>query len=255
MGRFRRRIVIVHRMHTGQAPGAEDAAGEARACLEDDFHHFRVSVLHRGGRVQAVQASAPRTPYTLCGIAAEQLQRLQGMALSPVAGSVSRVTDASDQCTHQFDLAGLAIAAAASARPRREYDIEVEDRVGARSRAAILRDGRLLLEWMLDGSTIAGPVPFEGVSLKAGFARLVHARLPVDDAEAAIALRRCALISLGRGKPLDQQLHAAPTGLCFAQQPQRAPQALRVVGSTWDFSDAARRSDLCADDGDWLAFR
>jgi hypothetical protein len=248
MGVFRRRIVVAHRLH------GDGQQGEARACLEDDFHHFRVSVLHAGGQVRVVQASAPRAPYTLCGAAAEQLQRLVGMALSPLASSVNRVTDASDQCTHQFDLAGLAIAAAADGRARRQYDIEVGDRVEARSRAVLLCDGAPLLEWALAGTTIAGPAPFEGLSLQHGFARWVHAQLPPDAAEAAIVLRRCALISLGRGKPLDVQVHALPTGLCFAQQPARATQALRVVGSTWDFSDTGRQAALCADDADWLAF-
>lgn len=248
MGAFRRRIVIAHR------PAGDGQQGEARACLEDDFHHFRVTVQHGGGQVLAVQASAPRTPYTLCGSAAEQLQRLAGMPLSPLADSVNRATDASDQCTHQLDLAGLAIAAAASGRARRQYDIEVADRVDARSRAVLQRDGAPLLEWALTGTAISGPAPFEGLSLQHGFSRWVHARLPPDEAEAAIVLRRCALISLGRGKPLDLQVHAMPTGLCFTQQPARAPQALRMVGSTWDFSGSDRARALCADDACWLAF-
>jgi hypothetical protein len=52
---------------------------------------------------------------------------------------------------------------------------------------------------------------------------------------------------------LDAQVHAKPTGLCFAQQPVRAERALRQVGSTWDFSD--RADVLCADDESWLAFQ
>jgi hypothetical protein len=47
-------------------------------------------------------------------------------------------------------------------------------------------------------------------------------------------------------------VHAMPTSACFAQQPERAPTALRQVGSTWDFSD--RAAALCADDEAWLRF-
>jgi len=75
--------------------------------------------------------------------------------------------------------------------------------------------------------------------------------LSVDEAEAAIALRRCVMISLGRHKPLDTWVHAVASGHCYAQQPVRAEQALRMVGSTWDFS--GRADDLCADDAAWLA--
>jgi hypothetical protein len=52
---------------------------------------------------------------------------------------------------------------------------------------------------------------------------------------------------------LDNQIHAEPTGRCFAQQPQRAALGLRTVGSTQDFTDAAR--ELCAGDREWLVRR
>ncbi|MBQ1765197.1 MAG: DUF2889 domain-containing protein [Aquincola sp.] len=246
MGSFRRRIVIVHR------PGED--AGEARACLEDDFHHFRVRVVHGAGRVRLVRAESVRNPYTLCPAAGDQLRLLEGMALSPVASSVGRATDASEQCTHQFDLAGLAIAAAAGGCAYRRYDIEVADRIDERTRASLQCDGHPLLDWDIEGSIVNGPSRFAGLSLREGFARWVHTRLPAEEAQAAMVLRRCALISLGRGKALDLQLHANATGLCFAQQPVRAMQALRVVGSTWDFSAPAKRESLCAGDAAWLAF-
>jgi hypothetical protein len=37
------------------------------------------------------------------------------------------------------------------------------------------------------------------------------------------------------------------------QQPERAAQGLRIVGSIIDFSDAAK--DLCASDREWLKLR
>lgn len=245
MGSFRRRIVVVV---SRNAPHG----GEARAALEDDFHHFRVALRHERGRVSGVEGEALRNPYTLCPSAAGRLPQLVGMALSPAASAVGRAADASEQCTHLFDLAGLALAAAATGRPRVVYDIEVPDRAQGRTRARLARDGAALLAWDLDGTAIAAPASYAGVSLRKGFGRWALAALPADLAEAAVVLRRCALISLGRGKPLDLQLHAVPTGLCYAQQPARAEQALRVVGSTWDFSD--RAGELCAGDADWLAF-
>jgi hypothetical protein len=79
------------------------------------------------------------------------------------------------------------------------------------------------------------------------------ANLPAEEAEAALILRRCALISLGRSMNLDAQVHAEPTGRCFVQQPGRAAQGLRIAGSIVDFSDSAK--DLCATDREWLALR
>src|SRR6202021_872981 len=79
------------------------------------------------------------------------------------------------------------------------------------------------------------------------------ANLSEDEAEAALVLRRCALISLGRAMNLDAQVHAEPTARCFVQQPERAHQGLRIVGSIIDFSEAAK--DLCATDREWLVLR
>lgn len=242
MGSFKRRVVIVHR--------ALSQGGEARAVLEDDFHHFRVVVRHEVEHVVHVEGEALRTPYTLCQGALAPLKQLVGMRLGTVASAVARATDASLQCTHLLDLAGLAIAAAAAGRARRQYDIDVPDRVDGVTAPRLQRDGRPLLSWQVRDATLTAPTACAGVSLRQGFARWALGTLGADEAEAAIALRRCALISLGRQKNLDAQSHAMPTRRCYAQQPERATLALRVVGSTWDFT--TRADVLCADDAAWL---
>lgn len=242
MGFFRRRIVVNHRSLLN--------GGEARAVLEDDFHHFRVLLRHDFEQVTHISGQALRHPYTLCPEALGQLPRLQGMRLDAVASAVTRATDAVQQCTHLLDLAGLAVAASAGARDHRQYDIEVADRVDGQTQARLQRDGEPLLSWQVQDTTITGPAPFAGVSLRHGLARYALETLSPDDAEAAIVLRRCALISLGRQKNLDATRHAVATGHCYVQQPARAEQALRVVGSTWDFS--GRAPALCAEDAPWL---
>jgi hypothetical protein len=72
-------------------------------------------------------------------------------------------------------------------------------------------------------------------------------------AEAALVLRRCAVISVGKNRPLDAQKHARLSGACYVQQPERAPLALRQVGSTWNFT--WQPGQLCRDDLDWIAFK
>jgi hypothetical protein len=245
MLKFRRRIGI---HSTGDA-----TRGEVRACLEDDFHHFRVRVAHGDGKVQQVDGWAVRHPYSTCPLAAKQLSHLAGAPLNGLAHSVMRLTDPSEQCTHLMELAGLAIAAAARTIALRWYDIEVPRRVAGRTLATLDRDGAPMLAWDLLDTTIVGPAPFHGVSLRKGMAAWALASLPAEEAEAALILRRCALISLGRAMNLDAQVHAEPTGRCFVQQPGRAAQVLRIVASIIDFSDSAK--DLCATDREWLALR
>lgn len=242
---FRRRIVL-------NADQAGNPALRVRAALEDDFHHFRIELETRDGAVTAIRAEAPRHPYSLCPAAAEALQALRGSTPGRQAHAVHGMVEPSEQCTHLLDLAGLACAAAARGLARRRYDIEVPPRVDGKTRASLARDGVALLAWELHDFSITGPAPYAGVSLRHGMAQWALTHLPEDEAEAALVLRRGAVISLGKGKPLDLQVHAVPTGACFSQQPRRAPLALRQVGSTWDFS--GRAAALCADDETWLRF-
>lgn len=239
---FRRRVDI---MAWGRA-----GSMEVRAALEDDFHHFRVGLRHAAGHISAIEGEALRYPYSLCPQACQPLQQLVGTRLDRVAHSVTRQTDASHQCTHLLDLAGLAIAAAARGTRRRCYEIEVGRRVEGRTRASLSIDGQQALAWEVDGTTISGPPPYAGVNLREGMARWALAHLDEEAAEAALFLRRCTLISMGRGYDLDAQIHASSTGRCYSQQPARAEQALRMKGSTLDFSHARR--ELCAQDQAWL---
>ena len=241
---FRRRIVI-----------NAQRAGEAttvRAAVEDDFHHFRIEVRGVAGLVASVVGDAPRHPYTLCPSATGELTRLIGMPLNRIANAVTRFTNATEQCTHLFDLAGLAIAAAARGTVQRQYDIRIAQReMHGRTQPQLWRDGELLLTWAVNDDLIEAPPPYAGVNLRAGLARWALTTLPEDEAEAALVLRRCTIIALGRSRNLDAQVHAKPSGLCFAQQVHRAEQALRVIGSTRDFSASAQ--PLCAHDREWLA--
>ena len=241
---FRRRIIINKQVNASHVC--------VRAALEDDFHHFRVEVVCAGGRVTSVDANGLRTPYSLCGEASAHLDRLVGMPVTPVAHEVTRVTDANDQCTHMFELAGLAIAAAARSAVRRQYDISVPMPVDGRTQARLSRDGVPWLEWDVQGTVIQGPAPYAGVDIYRGMARWALGSLSADEAEAALVLRRCTGISKGRGMKLDDQIHAVPNAHCFSQQPVRATLALRMKGSTWDFAGTSER--LCASDAAWLDF-
>jgi Protein of unknown function (DUF2889) len=223
---YRRRIVIGSRF------------GTATAEMEDHPHHFRVEIDHDGSVVLATRTVAVRHPWDLCAAAGAQLRLLVGMPLSATVTAVGSWTAARQQCTHQFDLAGLAVAAAASGRADRTYDVEV---VGSEAdlTAVLERDGAEIARWTVAGQTVRAPVALAGLSLGRGFLRWLDAMDDPDEQEAAFVLRRACLISRSVEINLDRFAVAAeigPIGECWVYQPGRAHQAARVVGATQDLT-------------------
>ncbi|MGZ4804615.1 MAG: DUF2889 domain-containing protein, partial [Acidimicrobiia bacterium] len=111
---YRRRIRLLRR-----------DAGSVWGGLEDDFHHFEVTLHHDGGHVTALEMEALRWPWATCPDAGRSLQALVGMALSDRCTAVASVTDPRMNCTHQFDLAGLCVSHAVRGAESRQYDIEL----------------------------------------------------------------------------------------------------------------------------------
>ncbi|HEX6312235.1 MAG TPA: DUF2889 domain-containing protein [Acidimicrobiia bacterium] len=236
-GSYRRRI----RLATTE-PGVVEGA------LEDDFHHFEVTLRVDRHSVVAVEARSVRWPWSTCPGAAVPLRALEGMELSPRCLAVGAYADPRANCTHMFDLAGLAVAHAArmgeGGAAARQYDAEVP--VGATAgdptRVRLERDGDLVLEWTLAGRGIADPPPFTEAPWHGGFFRWADATLPVDEAEAAIVLRRACEIGMGRGMDLDaydsaSELGPMMRGVCHTMQPGVMEIAVRNKGSIRDFSD------------------
>jgi hypothetical protein len=213
--------------------------------LEDDQHYFTVRVEHDGERVTAIASESVRAPWTTCPAAGAQLQALVGVALSDRTLVVAGHTQSDQHCTHQLDIATLAVAHAARVGAggalRRQYDIEVPFGLldGERHTVSLTRDDEPLLEWVLEGSRIVAPAPWTDAT--GGFARWADATFDADTAEAAIVLKRACSIGMSRGMDLD----AFPTladmpGLspvCWSMQPERAPVALRNRGLIRDYDD------------------
>lgn len=229
-GVYRRRIRLVAERN------------RVRADLEDDFHRFGVELVHDGACVVEAHAVAERFPWETCPGAGARIEELVGMALIARAVDLAEHTDARLHCTHLYDLAALALAHAAAGRKRRQYDIAVPDRVDSKTRATLHRDGAPVLDWELDGRSIRSPERFAGVTLRGrAFLDWIQAHLDPDEAEAALVLRRAVFIAMGRAADLDSIAAAADvTPLagpsCHSMQPGVAERALRVKGSTRQFS-------------------
>jgi hypothetical protein len=243
-GALRRRIEIATR-------GGPQGPGEARAAVEDTYHHFRVIVRFDEGRVTGAQAQSLRFPFSSCPAASGQLVQLEGMALSSVSSSVTKQTDASIHCTHMLDLAGLAIAAAARGIARRRYDCLAPDRVDEITHPSLLRDGQPLLSWTVEHDEIIAPEPYAGHGLRQGFAGWALRNLSEDEAEAAIVLRRATNISIGRRLDLYSKGSPNITGFCYSQQAEYGTTAVTQQGFVIETPDFEQ---LCLEDGAFIAF-
>lgn len=215
-----------------------------QAALEDDYHHFVLRIEHDGARVTAVSSEAKRIPWTTCPAASSQLAQLVGLAISRDILVTSAGIDAHTHCTHQFDLALMAIAQAARGGARR-YDVAVSDPRDGVSTATLAIDGQAQLEWRLQGSTIIAPAHDAGTSLRALKIRELAMRDP-ESAEHIALLRRAVMVAGGRAvdfDEIDSPLPFAPrmSGACFAYQPVRIALARRNPGAIRDFSTSAER--------------
>jgi len=230
---YRRRIVVT-----------TVEAGVVVSDLEDDFHHFVVTVHHDGSTVTAVECESERWPWSTCPAAAEPLRALAGMLLAPRFTAAAGWTDPKQNCTHQFDAACHAVTHAFAGRDRRQYDVEVpmRDNTSGATRVRLWVDGAARLQWDLTWNGIVDPSPpFDTAPWKGGFMRWADATLEPDDAECAIVLRRGADIGMGRSMDLDGVARAdllppLMSGVCHTMQPGVIEHAVRHVGSIRDFS-------------------
>jgi Protein of unknown function (DUF2889) len=233
-GPYRRRIRTVT-VHEGVIEGG----------LEDDFHHFEVTLRHDGTRVTGVEARSRRWPWSTCPDAAVNLQPVEGMPLSTRCTAIAEVAKPRMNCTHQFDLAGLCVSHAARGDERRQYDAEVPPVVDGITEPRLWRDGELVLAWTLswrDGQRrlVASP-PYDEAPWRGGFFRWADDTLEPETAEAAIVLRRACEIAMGRGMDLEaydsaEELGPLMTGVCYTMQRSVMPVAFRTRGSIRDFA-------------------
>jgi hypothetical protein len=236
-GIYRRRIVVV-------------ADGDVvRAGIEDDPHHFRVTLRHDGARVLEISGEGVRFPWSACANAAPELEVLWGAPLAPRMTAVGALTDARQQCTHLYDLAGLAMACAARGEMRLQYDIAVPEPILGPTRVTLAKNGAPLLAWAIANGTIQGPAPFAGVALVGKFLGWAQENLSPELFEAAVILRRACMIARCRIYSLDSVPNAAALkaepNRCFTQQPQRAATATRMLGTSIDWTH--RADDLLAE--------
>jgi hypothetical protein len=217
------------------------------AGLEDDFHYFTVTLHHDGEHVTEMVGGARRWPWSTCPDAAGPLRSLEGMPLSPRCLAVGEHADPRLNCTHMFDLAGLAVAHAArggAVGTARQYDVKIPfaAQFGGEHDVSVWRDGELVHTWTLDGRDCISPPPFSEVQWKGGFLKWADETFPPEESEPVIVLRRACDIGMGRGMDLDgydtgEELAPMMRGICYSMQPEQISVALRNKNSARDYDD------------------
>lgn len=211
-------------------------AGHIIAGLEDDAHRFFLRVSHDGALITDVTARADRFPWSTCPGAAPFLsEQLTGRTLEDVAA-----LDPTIHCTHLYDLAVIAAAHAGAPAPVR-FDMQVADRVDARTTATLFQDGQVRLQWRLNDTEIEGPGEWAGRNLKK--LSVWKQELPPETALWAAMLRRAAFVSGVRRQPEftpGQTADRGPLriGACFTYQLPRARDATRSTNWRRDFSQS-----------------
>ena len=234
-GSFRRRIRLV--------ATADDVV---EGGLEDDLHYFKVALRHDGERVISVEGEPVRWPWTTCADAVGPLRALAGMPLSPRFLAVGEWAPPRLNCTHLFDLAGLAVAHAArrvvGGAVRRQYDAEIPFGAssGGEHDVRLWRDGELVQQWTLDGRACVRPQPFSEVPWRGGFLHWADRTFPPDESEPVIVLRRACDIGMGRGMDLDAVPGAVDIvdvqgAICHTMQPGTVERSRRNRGTIRDF--------------------
>ena len=239
-GRLRRRIDL-----------RREADGAVVGWLEDDFHHFGITIEHRDGIMTDVRVAAPRSPFTTCPAAALGLKGMIGHPLASRSTEIGRMVPMRQQCTHMFDLAGLVMAHAAAGREHRLYEALVEDReitaweqghrrlLGSGT-ATLLRDGEPVLYWEIDKRMLTGPADWAGQPLVEGFRERTEA-MDIEAAEDATVLRRAVMVAAGR--TLDPDLYPTArdrgqSGVCYTFLEENRDRGLRNFGSTLNYEDS-----------------
>ncbi len=218
---FRRRVTL-HR------PTSSTVTAE----LQDHIHHVEVRLEHLDGRVTAIEGCAVRLPWSVCPDAAAQLNELVGAAV----GATPAVDDVAAHCTHLFDCATTALRFAGSAAATRRYDLAVTDWDAPVATAVARRDDGFELVFVTDGSTVLGPAPYAGRTLRAGFTKWATAEFGDDRFELATLLRRAIWMRKSADIDLDRFDVLSQSGVqpasCFATQPERIHLATRNRGSS-----------------------
>jgi hypothetical protein len=219
------------------------------AWLIDDFHHFGVQITHDHKKIIDLSVRAQRFPYSSCAGAVNPAIEYIGALLPSRASEVGKWMSMRHQCTHIYDLLGLAAVHAAKAGPNCHYLTTIDDRsvvkvhrsgkrVLGTGRAVLSKNGAEVLTWIIDGNKVVSPHEWQSQSLGKGFRDRTES-MPIEIAEYANILRRAIMVAGGRSADRDAALLPRDNkkpALCFTYQPPQRSTAEWIPSSLRDWS-------------------
>jgi hypothetical protein len=185
-GAARRRILL--RAEPGRVEGS----------LTDNFHGMRCVLEHDGRTVTDIRAEILRIPTTSCPGAAGAVRELIGLPVDIATAELYSGGRPRRNCTHLFDLAGLALAQAVRGPGTRRYDVLVTDQTDRPVPVEVRLDGVVVHRWQVVGREIAEPEALAGKPMLLGFSRWAQQSFTGDALEAATVLSRTFFIAQGR---------------------------------------------------------
>lgn len=209
--------------------------GVVIAGVEDDYHHFRVTLRHDGKVVTAIAGEPLRVPWTQCPGATEPLKKLIGQPLGTDAWRRDAALDRHHHCTHLLELSLFAMSQAFRQTSRR-YDLRVADRAtGPQAPPRLVelaRNSEVVHSLLLAGDEIVAPALLAGVNIRQ---LRQWANVHAEDQlfEDLMIIRRGIQVADGR---LNSQLVRSATSLkgklnaCYAFQESRIKTSVLMPG-------------------------
>jgi hypothetical protein len=233
-GIFRRKIELM------------SAKNACRARLQDDFHHFAVTLQHDGQIIRALTGEAIRIPWTACSGSLDMLHRLEGQPLAALAARIG-AAERAQHCNHLFDLALLAcdqtVRFENGQNANRRYDIDIAMDANRRGHLRCKRDGQVIVYVTLEftdtwQSRVTSTGALQGRNLGSTKDLQLDTWCP-QDREVLYVMRRAAHVSIGRWiniaeNDVPSDYDVPPT--CYTYQPERVSTAQRITGSIKDFT-------------------
>ncbi|WP_161563999.1 DUF2889 domain-containing protein [Cupriavidus lacunae] len=211
--------------------------GQVCLAMEDIGHAFQISLTHQDGVVTSVGSAWHRQPLTSCAGAGNALEVMVGSRLSDSLFDIARQTDASQQCTHMFDMFCLAATHAWHGREDRRYDVVVPDSQGDEMVVATLGvNGVPTLNFTMENyERIVAPEACRGLSVFRGFMSWVRTNVPADQHEHYFVMQKALFVA--RGQKIDMEatvgmkaaLSGPPEGTCYGSQAARYGEAVRLA--------------------------
>jgi hypothetical protein len=232
-GTYRRRVRLAKR------------PGQLLAELEDTTHGFRLVLAHDGSRVTDIAVDPIRYPFDSCPGAAAMLTPLVGCPLATGQTALRSLLDPGQNCTHMYDLAGLALAHFSRAARERLYDISVDDEGELGAVIGVDCDGAPLHRWRVMSHTVVEPSCCEGKPMLRGFYPWASSMFSGDALEAAVVLHRGYFVAQSRrqdymnmaGRSATQD--KMPDGSCYTYRNGVVERAVHTGGMGRDFTNTA----------------